>query len=483
MTMSLSASLGALLMASAAFMTYDFITYRTSLIQNLSTLAEIISFNTASAVVFNDSSAAVKSLGSLKARPSILSAGIYASNAQAFASWHRYKNASTSLPVLSAHQEESYRFERGSLVLLHPMILDYAPIGTVYIESDLTDIAERLRRYAGIAAGVLAISIVVAALISFKVGQKIAEPIMYLTQTAKDVSQKKDYSVRARGGGPDEVGLLVRTFNEMLTEIEQAEEEIRKLNESLERKVAERTAELTAANKEMEAFSYSVSHDLRAPLRHIAGYSDLLQNDATSKFSETGGRYLKTILESIRQMGRLIDDLLAFSRMSRIEMIRTSVSLDRMIREILRELEGETQGRQIEWKIDPLPEVQGDPSMLRQVLVNLISNALKYTRLRPQTVIEIGLRPPKEKGEHAFFIRDNGVGFDMQYANKLFGVFQRLHSAQEFEGTGIGLANVQRIIHRHGGRVWAEGRVGEGAIFCVALPGEENDAINTPVAA
>lgn len=225
---------------------------------------------------------------------------------------------------------------------------------------------------------------------------------------------------------------------------------------------------LEAANKELEAFSYSVSHDLRAPLRHIDGYASLLAKAAGS-LDDKAKRYLHTISESATRMGQLIDDLLVFSRMGRQEMLHGIVNLDQLIASVLHDLRHDLQDRVISWTIAQLPEVVGDAAMLRQVFTNLVANAIKFTGTRSQAVIEIGSRPGGED-DTVLFVRDNGVGFDMRYANKLFGVFQRLHRADEFEGTGIGLANVRRIVHRHGGKTWAEGALGEGATFYVSLP-------------
>ncbi len=243
-----------------------------------------------------------------------------------------------------------------------------------------------------------------------------------------------------------------------------AEDQIVKLNQDLTR----RTAELEAANKELEAFSYSVSHDLRAPLRHVQGYVDMLGREAQGRLSEKGLHYMKTISDASLEMGVLIDDLLSFSRMGRAEMCEIEVSLDKLVQDTLRDLEPATRGRNVVWNIPPLPAVRADSAMLKLVLANLLGNAVKFTRPRDPAVISMGVEGT-ENGRLVLFVRDNGVGFDPQYGHKLFGVFQRLHRVDEFEGTGIGLANVRRIIYRHGGRTWAEGAVDKGATFYFTL--------------
>jgi signal transduction histidine kinase len=290
-----------------------------------------------------------------------------------------------------------------------------------------------------------------------------------LTDLAREInvmSEKLQYSYTAL---EDEIKERRRTEEALLEseqELRRNQEDINRLNMKLESQLLK----LQEANRELEAFSYSVSHDLRAPLRHMSGFVELLERRDTSGLDEKSRHYLTVISDASRKMGCLIDDLLLFSRMGRGEMMSSSVDLRPLVREVVAEVSKDLpQDRRVEWRIADLPTVTGDPAMLRLVLVNLISNAVKFSSQAVAPLIEVGALPP-ESGCHVLYVRDNGAGFDMKYVDKLFGLFQRLHSSEEYEGTGVGLANVRRIINRHGGRTWAEGELNRGATFYFTLP-------------
>jgi signal transduction histidine kinase len=335
--------------------------------------------------------------------------------------------------------------------------------------SRLEELASRNEEAARRQSLVLSLALMVAALVitianAVLTGSLLQRRIARLREGAQRIASG-DLGSRLGLAGDDELADLARTFDGMAARLEEG-------RATLDREVAERRlagARLEAANAELESFSYSVSHDLRAPLRHVSGFVNLLSERARGGLDEKSQHYLQVISASAQRMGVLIDDLLAFSRTGRAEMKVTRVELRPLLDEAIRELAGEADGREICWSIRALPEVAGDPAMLRQVWFNLVANALKFSRPRSPARIEIGAEV-RGADEVRCWIKDNGVGFEMRYADKLFGVFQRLHTSDRFEGTGIGLANVQRIIARHGGRVWAEGKVEEGAVFWFSLP-------------
>jgi len=264
-----------------------------------------------------------------------------------------------------------------------------------------------------------------------------------------------------------EVDFLVFVLNDV-TDRKKAEQKVLQLNEELEQRVKRRTAQLEAANQELESFSYSVSHDLRTPLRAIDGFSRILLKDHADRLDAEGQRLLSIIRANTHNMGQLIDDLLAFSRLGRREVKVADLDMGTLVRNVAGELQNTLGDRQVDWDLKPLAATRADRALMQQVWVNLLGNALKFTRQQEAAVIEVGCRPAGD--EDIYYVKDNGVGFDMQFVHKLFGVFQRLHRYEEFEGTGVGLALVQRIVQRHGGRVWAEGQVNGGACFYFSLP-------------
>ena len=280
----------------------------------------------------------------------------------------------------------------------------------------------------------------------------------------------------------DASGCIVKWFGTCtdIEDLKRVEAELSRLNQELDERVRRRTAELEAANRELEAFTYSVSHDLRAPLRHISGFSKILTEEYGSSLAPDAQHHLQRIQEGTRRMGLLVDDLLNLGRIGRHEVRLQVTGLSTVVNEVVAELKPECVGRQVEWKIGSLPFVECDTGLMKQVLQNLLSNALKFTRPRPQAVIEVGQKD--QDGKPAVFVRDNGVGFNVKYASKLFGVFQRLHRPEDFEGTGVGLATVQRIIQKHGGRIWAEAELDKGATFYFTLGTSEKTELKTKAA-
>jgi signal transduction histidine kinase len=337
-------------------------------------------------------------------------------------------------------------------------------LGAVFIASSLSELSHRVSRYILISFGVLVVSLIAALLISTVYRRGVAQPIISLARTAQTVSEQKNYSLRV-DPIPDrtEIGLLIRTFNEMLQQIEFRDQELRKAKGELEQRVQERTTQLVIANKELEAFSYSVSHDLRGPLETINGFVHILQTKYGPTLDSDGREYLQYVRQAARRMSELIEDLLNLSRVTTTAMHRQKLDLSALARQTLQELQRRNPERHVETVIANSPAAEGDNRLLQIVVDNLLQNAWKYTSTREQARIEFGYE--KRKSGPVYFVRDNGVGFDSRHAETLFKPFQRLHSSSEFPGTGIGLATVQRIIQRHGGDIWADAKVGEGATF------------------
>jgi len=585
----------ALLFTCAAFATYEFFSFRRSTVENLAMLGSVIAANSTASLAFDNPADATEILSALRAEKHVTAAVIYTDGGRVFAT---YPSALDRRAIPRPVLESKDQVTPASVSTFRPIVASGHRLGTLYLEADLGAITERFRLLGTIAVAAIFGALVVAYVLSRKLQRQVSGPVVALAETARVISEQRDFSVRAVRFGDDELGRLTDAFNDMLgqlqerqralrdsearlravlnsalsavvltddlgrildwnaraekmfergrgevlgadlatilrpeqdadgsrsgmkrygaeansstakwpqemtalrrdgtefpvevainpivaggtinfcsfitdiTQRKQSEREIQTLNQQLAERIRQQVEKLENANKELESFSYSVSHDLRAPLRHIDGFTSMLTAHLGKQVDEKGKRYLSVINESARRMGRLIDDLLSFSRHGRVELKRTNVKLGDLVEEVRYQLQNEIAGRNIQWNIEPLPEVYGDVSMLRQVLANLLGNAVKYTRNRGEAVITIGSTPSPGR-EVIIFVRDNGAGFDPKYAGRLFGVFQRLHAESEFEGTGVGLANVQRILHRHGGRVWAEGKVDEGATFYFALP-------------
>ncbi len=586
-TVTMLTSVIVLAVAVIAFLAYDLTAFRESMRRNLTTLAQVTAEDSTAALAFGNEKDATENLSSLRLDPQIIAAAFYNADGKLFVVYPT-NAAPASFPQTAPGS--GYFFKNGHLFVSQPVTRGNSLLGQLYLESDLRYFYERVKIYSAIAGLIMFGSVIVALVLANRLQKRISDPIINLANTARIVSERRDYSVRAPRLPADELGVLTDAFNEMLTRIEQhaitsaflsaivessddaiigkdltgrvvswnagaermfgysapemvgssierllspdrpdeerqilenakrgenrlyetvrvrkdgkpvdlslavspirdahgsivgvssiarditerkrAEEQILKLNSELEHRVQMRTAELTAANQELEAFTYSVAHDLRAPLRHIDAFTRILQEDFAGAFPAEAAQILETIRRGSENMSRLVNDLLNLAHVGRQEMKREPIPLNAITQEVIADLKRETESRDIEWQIAPLPTVEGDPVLLKQAFANLLSNAVKYSRPRSHAVIEIGQR--KMNDETVIFVRDNGVGFNMKYADKLFGVFQRLHRTEEFEGTGVGLAIVERVIKRHGGHIWADSELDKGATFYFTLAG------------
>jgi PAS domain S-box-containing protein len=586
-----------LVLTCSIFFAYEYFTFRQARMREATSLGKIIATNSTAALAFDDREAAHETLNALQSETRITAACLYDANGKLFAYFPEAMSPE-SLPAAPA--QDGFVFTSNTLIGFQPVTQESKRLGTLYVAYTMEALYDRLKVQALLAGGIMVLSSLLAYVIYLRLRSRISKPILALAETARAISDKHDFSVRAVKSSEDEIGLFTDAFNHMLDRIQQqnsdlmkiaeqiraseqrfriliesnadvvsltdknltvfyqspqgetitgyteaeraalnaqdllhpedigalaeaypklftepdkpvffqyrfkhklghyiwlegsiknllddpnihaivvnfrdvtekktAEKEILKLNAELEERVLKRTRELQTVNKELESFSYSVSHDLRAPLRSIHGYVNILLEQYGPQLDDEAKRLIGIVMKNSQRMGQLIDDLLAFSKLGRAELTRSMISMQHIAADVMEEcLRGE-EHRKVDVQIATLPNALADSTTIKQVWVNLISNALKYSRQQEHAKIEIGFS--ENEKEITYFIKDNGAGFDMKYYEKLFGVFQRLHSTKDFEGTGVGLAIVQRIIARHGGRIWADGKVKEGATFYFTL--------------
>ena len=437
---------------------------RREFVQRAELTGRMVSEYCVAPLAFGDLEGAHRMLAKLERMPSATAARLLDERGHVVAQWSRggVPGRLGDPPALG-----ETRFGDDTLELHLPVAYEGLTYGSLHLGVSTAELQRRHVSYLAAAVAALAGALALSWVVARRLARRISGPVLDLAATMSRVS--KDQGVRASVQGTDEVATLCHGFNDMLDQLEARRGEILQLNRELEQRVADRTAALEQANRELESFAYSVSHDLRAPLRHVDGFLTLLAQRLGPTLDPQAQHYLEAAVGGAGRMGKLIDDLLSFARMARQEMARSEVDLTAVAREVLAELEPETVGRTVRTRVDALPVVTGDRAMLRTVFYNLLSNALKFTRPRAEAEIVVS-HTRNDAGEHVISIHDNGVGFDMAYAGQLFSVFRRLHKAEEFVGVGAGLANVRRVVARHGGRTWAEGKVGGGATFSFSLP-------------
>lgn len=467
--MNFLVSVMALLLACTSFFAYDLLSFRRNLIGSITTEAQITGANSVSALTFDDREAATATLAALSHSPRILAAAIYDSHGEPFAAYTRAGAAPIqSVPPLGQRQRSAEWSEGGNILMGSRIEFQGQKVGTVYILAETSDIFAHSRNYALISVGILLLCLGFALLFTQTFRRVLARPLIGLAETAQIVTNRKDYSIRAADATDvDEVATLVASFNEMLGQIEARDTALQQAKDELELRVSERTAELTAANRELEAFSYSVAHDLRGPLDAIGNIGFLLEHTPGLPDNSGAQKLIGELQLGTRKMAALIDDLLNLSRSSRVDLHTVRIDMSEMATNILKTLANAEPERRVELVVAPHAKVNADENLMRIVLENLLRNAWKYTSKTSRPRIEFGFFAYGP--DCVYFVRDNGAGFDPRLADRLFQPFQRLHSSRDFPGTGIGLATVQRIVARHGGRTWASGQVGQGASFYFTL--------------
>jgi len=493
----MSASALALLTASSMLLASDVVRFRADLHEDLQTLATIIADNSTAALSFDDPATAAETLAAMAAKPQVTAAAIYGKDGRIFAA---YRPADGAAPPTRLPAGDGFRELQGEIELVRPIWLDQQRIGAIYVRSSLADVYDRLRARALTVLLVLLAAWLLTFPVSSWLQRLIADPLLGLADTARGVSARQDYSLRATPHGRDEIGVLVTAFNDMLSQIERRDADLLAAKDMLEHRVAERTAQLTQElserrrterelehrnadlvhiNRELDDFAYIASHDLKEPLRGIHNYSRFLIEDYGPRFTEDGRAKLETLSRLSRRMETLIDSLLHYSRLGRADLALEGVDVQEVVGDVLERLAISLREQHVEVRIPRrLPVVRSDRVRLTEVFANLVTNSIKYND-KPQRWIEIGIleTPRRDSGDAAreptFYVRDNGIGIPDRHLETVFRIFKRLHARDQYGGgTGAGLTIVRKIIERHNGRVWIESTLGEGTSVFFTLKGE-----------
>ncbi len=461
----------ALVLAYFSFLAYDFYTLRRDLIRSVTAEARLVGENSVTALIFDDQQAAQSTLSALHNSPQIRWAEIIRPSGTIFAHYTRKGSRPPDLGVKLKPSQSIGTWRRGRDILLATRIdFEGQTLGMVYLLAETSDLAHSAMQFGLISAGILVLCYLIALLATSTIRKLLTVPLTSLAETAQVVSRERDYSVRAKSlESGDELATLVQSFNQMLEQIQERDRALEKSRSDLEQRVRNRTAELTAANKELEAFTYSVAHDLKGPLQQMNNIAFLLEYSQSEAPPNSETRMLiNKLCGGGRRMSALIDDLLSLSRASSTPLRRSPIDLSNMAASILNSLKTEDAGRRVEVTVEGGARAVADEGLIHLVLENLLRNAWKYTSKTESPAIRFGYT--QEPSGAVFHVYDNGAGFNPSYADRLFKPFQRLHSQNEFPGTGVGLATAYRIITRHGGKIWAKGKENGGAEFFFTLP-------------